>query len=696
MRRAWFLVLFALLVPVVSTGAEAQEGGFTDGAAGIGDHYFPMDGNGGYDVTHYGLELAYDPATDVLSGVATIEAVATQDLARFNLDFDGLTIDALTVDGVNAPRSRSAGELRVTSPGITDGTPFVVEVTYHGVPVAGGGFEATDDGTLVVGEPHVASTWFPTNDHPRDRAAFDIAMSVPDGLQAVSNGALVSQDSSGGSTRWLWHQEAPMAPYLATIDIGEFDLEELHADAGRPGGVDIVDAVDVDLSEPLAPHSGTQFAISRKGQRTYKRLQRAIVVPPGGATVSFWINRDTEPGWDHVMVEAHTAGQADWTTLPDENGHTRPATGDSCPYWLGMHPFLRHYQSPRTSGQGCRRVGTTGEWNARSGRSSGWEQWEVDLGDFAASTAVLAISYVSDDVVQGPGVYVDDIEVSTGPGSTSFEDDGNVMDGWQVAGPPAGSRPNATNWIIGDVDDAPATRGEVIDDVLARQPEILDFLAGNFGDYPYPDVGAIIDDFPNLGFALENQTRPVYAMDFFGDVDDGESVVVHELAHQWFGDHIAVRAWQHIWLNEGFATYAEWLWAQEEGGPTPQQQFNRAFNGFPANDSFWDLRIGNPGPQSIFEFPVYLRGAMTLQALRAKVGTADFFQILQDWAAQGPPRLGTTTAFIALAEQVSGRQLDTLFRNWLFTSGRPPRPESIAETEGAPSTPLVADRLWRR
>ena len=420
------------------------------------------------------------------------------------------------------------------------------------------------------------------------------------------------------------------------------------------------------------------------------------MVPPGGATLSFWVNRDTELRWDHVMVEAHTAGQPDWTTLPDENGHTRTATGDSCPYWLGLHPFLRHYQTPRSGAQGCRSTGTTGTWHARSGRSGGWEQWEVDLGDFAGSTAVVAISYVSDDVVQGPGVYVDDIEVSTGPGSTSFEDDGNIMDGWQVAGPPAGSRPNVNNWIVGDVDAAPATRGEVIDSVLARQPEILDFLAGNFGDYPYPDVGAIIDDFPNLGFALENQTRPVYALDFFGDVEDGASVVVHELAHQWFGDHIAVRAWQHIWLNEGFATYAEWLWAQEEGGPTPQQQFNRAFNGFPANDSFWDLRIGNPGADSLFEFPVYLRGAMTLQALRAKVGTADFFQILQDWAAQPPPRLGTTTAFITLAEQVSGRQLDTLFRNWLFTSGRPPRPESLAETGAAPTTPLVSDRLWRR
>ena len=114
--------------------------------------------------------------------------------------------------------------------------------------------------------------------------------------------------------------------------------------------------------------------------------------------------------------------------------------------------------------------------------------------------------------------------------------------------------------------------GGVADASLARQTEFIEFLAGQF-DHPYPfeTAGAIVDD-EFLGFALENQTRPVYDPRFFF-AGLGDTVVVHELAHQWFGDDIALGRWQDIWLNEGFATYAEWLWAEHEGNATVEQQF---------------------------------------------------------------------------------------------------------------------------
>ncbi len=154
------------------------------------------------------------------------------------------------------------------------------------------------------------------------------------------------------------------------------------------------------------------------------------------------MSRDTEPAWDFVMVEAHTVGQEDWTTLPDANGHTSNATGDSCPEgWRELHPLLDHYQTRNADGT-CSPTGTTGAWNAASGNSGGWEQWSVDLSAYAGKQAEVSVSYVSDWSVQGLGVFVDDTSVSTGE-ATSFEDG---LGGWTVAGAPPGSAPNGNDF----------------------------------------------------------------------------------------------------------------------------------------------------------------------------------------------------------------------------------------------------------
>ena len=661
------------------------------GASGIGDPYFPKDGNGGYDVSHDGRELAYDPDTDVLDGVATIDARSTQYLSRFNLDFDGLEISSITVDGTTATFTRGNGELRVRpAAGIPVRTHFQVVVTYSGVPVAqsgideGSGWIPTDDGVLVVGQPHVASTWFPANDHPRDKAAFDIAMTVPEGLEAVANGALVSHDTAAGETRWVWSAPSPMATYLATVNVGEFALDEYHDPGGRPDGVDYVDALDPDISLGITSHTGTQFAFSQAAQDTYKRLRRNMAVPAEGATLTFWVDRDTEASWDYFFVEARQVGEPNWTTLPDGNGHTDQDTGSSCPYWLGLHRFLTHYQTDTGDG-GCAPSGTTGDWHAVSGRSDGWEQWSVDLGAFAGTTAQVALSYASDDSVQTRGVAIDDIEVSTGDGTTSFEADADVMDGWTVPGAPPSSGANENDWTVITEAEGPPSFGEVAQEVLDRQPEIVTFLAGNFGDYPFADSGAIVDDLRDLGFALENQTRPIYAPEFFASADEGESVVAHELAHQWYGDKRALPAWKHIWLNEGFATYAEWLWAEHDGGPTVQQIFD-SYYAIPADNGFWSLEIGDPGPANLFASPVYYRGAMALHALRLEIGDTDFFALIEQWAAQPNTVRVTTRNFTALAEQVSGEQLDMLIRDWVKTTSKPALSESLAEAT-SPATP---------
>jgi hypothetical protein len=672
-----FSTVLALILASAPAGADAavRFRGRAPGprGPGIGDPYFPLAGNGGYDVRHYGLDITYTPATGVLAGIATITARATQDLSAFNLDFDGLTLRSLTVDGRAARWSRSGGELTVTPRrGLPRGHAFTVVAKYDGVPevledpnLGASGVFHTDDGMVIVGQPEVASTWFPVNDHPTDKASFTIRITAPQGLQAVSNGVLEHQSTRRGWTTWTWNAKEPMASYLATATVGKYRVKSYRA-----GGIPYFDAIDPDLFAPAAaPRTGQRMAIAQDGEPAYKRLSRTIAVPAGGANLSFWVTRNTEPDWDYFFVEAHPVGADDWTTLPDANGHSGADTGNLCAYWPDTHPFLEHYLT--AGADACAPTGSTGAWSAATGASDGYEQWSVDLARYAGSQVEVSLSYVDDESITYPGAFVDDVVVSTGAGSTSFEDDGDTLDGWVPGGPPPGSRPNPNTWISGTVDQLPPTQGDLAAGSLAREPEIIKFLSDTFGPYPFSAAGGIVDDTDAFGFALENQTRPVYARGFFSSPENGDGVIVHELAHQWYGDSLAVERWQHIWLNEGFATYAEWLWNEHEGLGTAQQIFDANYDGIPADSSFWTLRIGDPGPEHLFDGPVYTRGGMTLHALRMAVGDTAFFRILRVWAASRAGGNVNTDEFIALAERISGQNLHSLFDAWLFTAGKP-------------------------
>jgi aminopeptidase N len=302
----------------------------------------------------------------------------------------------------------------------------------------------------------------------------------------------------------------------------------------------------------------------------------------------------------------------------------------------------------------------------------------------------VSLSSVNDVAVTEAGAFVDDVVVSTGQGTTSFEADGDPLDGWVPGGPPPGSPANPNTWIASTVADFPPTVGDRAAASLGRGPEIISFLAENFGPYPFSASGGIVDSSERFGFALENQTRPVYAQGFFSSPESGDAVVVHELAHQWYGDSLAVGRWQDIWLNEGFATYAEWLWRAREKQGTEQEIFDANYQGI-EDPEFWALPIGDPGPEHLFDFPVYLRGAMTLHALRMAVGDQAFFTILRTWASTRRGDTVTTPEFIALAERISGRSLDALFQAWLFSPTRPEvatPPASSARTAAVqPSIP---------
>lgn len=679
-------------------GPSVEPGGnFQPGSPGIGDPYYPLDGNGGYDVSRYLLDVSYDPATDVLAGSATIRARATQNLSSFNLDLDGLTVRSITVDGRTASHTRKGSELTVTpGGGISNGTGFEAKVTYDGVPkllndqFGPSGFFHTDDGSLVIGQPHVAATWFPANDHPLDKAAFTFRITVPEGLEAVANGVLQDHDSENGKATWTWRADEPMATYLATASVGRFELNRYKKD-----GISYVDAIDPDLFTPVVEaKTGKNFAWSRNSENSYTRLTRTVSVPKAGAALSFWLQRNIESQFDFTFVEARPAGSDNWTTLKDDTGHTSGNPGIACPARLALHPFLTHYLTDKGDGT-CRSAGSTGQWWAATGPSTSWESWGVSLSRFAGMKVEVSITYMSDAVVSLDGVSVDDITVSTGEGTTSFEDDGNTMDGWAASGPPEGSPPTKAEWTAGA--DGPPSLGDRVQASFKRQPEIINFLSGYFGRYPFKAAGGIVDDL-DLGFALENQTRPIYSKYFFMNQQGGDSVVVHELAHQWLGNNLAVESWRDIWLNEGFASYAEWLWSEHEGRETPQQIFDFYATVLPAEAPFWKVTIGEPGTEALFDIAVYVRGAMTLHALRTLVGDGVFFDILEEWAAS-PAGNVSTADFIKLAERLSGQNLAGFFTTWLFTPSKPVALSSVSrqalpQTAATPGTArLLEQRL---
>jgi aminopeptidase N len=199
---------------------------------------------------------------------------------------------------------------------------------------------------------------------------------------------------------------------------------------------------------------------------------------------------------------------------------------------------------------------------------------------------------------------------------------------------------------------------------LALQPEMIDFFESLFGEYPFNSYGSIVDN-DSVGYALETQTRPVYSS------QASQGTVAHELAHMWFGNAVSPERWQDIWLNEGWATYATWLWTDYRGGTTAQQAYNNWYA--PARTpAYWSFQIGDPGPLGLFATQVYNRGAATLHALRVEVGDDAFFEAARLWVERYNDSAGTSDDFQAVYEEVSGQDLDDFFQIWLWDQVKPP------------------------
>ncbi|TQM81573.1 peptidase M1-like protein [Saccharothrix saharensis] len=421
-----------------------------EGGDGAGDAYYPQDGNTGYDVSGYDVSVSYDPATKRLDGVATITARATTDLTRFNLDLYALEVTGVDVRDQAAEHRQEGDHELVVTPAtpLTAGEEFTTTVRYGGEPTLfedralgrSGWQVSAGGGAFAAGEPHSATTWFPANDTPRDKATFALTARVPEGWSVISNGVEAGATTTDGWTSFRWVADQPMATYLTTIAIDKWIVERSTLPDGTP------------------------------------------------------------------VVDAYAPGA--------ENG--------------------RQHQE--------------------------------------------------------------------------------------------------------------------------RLPEVLGFLAEKFGPYPFSSAGGIFlaDD---IGFSLETQTRPIYAG--WADLD----TVVHENAHQWFGDSVSLENWADICLNECFASYAQWLWAEAKEGVDLDERYRAEVERVDDRETYWNRKLYDMGRGNEFR-GVYDKGQLALHALRRQVGDPAFDRLVKEWTAAHRDGNASWPEFEAHVERVSGQDLDAFFGAW--------------------------------
>ncbi|NUS45052.1 MAG: M1 family metallopeptidase [Mycobacteriaceae bacterium] len=430
------------------------------------DPYLPLHGNRGYRVLHYDLDLEYKVASNRLAGRAEITAEATDPAERITLDFgDALAVSKVVVNGSRpAKYAHRAGKLAITvRQPISPGATFSVVVQYAGAPrpVRGPwgdiGWEELDNGALVAGQPNGAPSWFPCDDHPGSKARYRISVTTDSPYHVVANGALVRKQVKASRTTWVYEQAEPMASYLATVQIGDYEL--------------------------------------------------------------------------------------------------------------------------RSSGRGL-----------------------------IPMRAVLPAALFGE-----------------------FEHD------------------------------------------FARQPDMMAAFIRLFGPYPFADYTVVVtaDD---LEIPLEAQGISIFGANHCDGMRGSERLIAHELAHQWFGNSLTIGQWRDIWLHEGFACYAEWLWSEESGGASADELARAAWH--TAARRRQNLCIGDPGPKDMFDDRVYQRGALTLHALRTVLGDAVFFALLREWTAVHRHSTVTTDRFIELAGRYGAGAEDGFWRRWLYEPALPDLPGS--------------------
>ncbi len=356
------LPALALVLALTLTACGGGEGSGGPGGSGAGDPYFPKAGNGGYDITHYDLDLGYEPGTGHLTGTATISARAAQDLSAFDLDLEGLDVGGVTVDGEDARWDRAGQELTVRPrEGLGEDETFRVTVRYSGTPVtitdpdgSEEGWLRTADGALALGEPTGSMAWFPGNHHPSDKASYEVTATVPEGLRAVSNGELVGERTGGGRTAFTWRTAEPMASHAATVAVGDYDIRR----STTPDGLPVYVAVDPSLAAASRkvlqgipeimewateifgpyPFSSTGAIVDRAGDAGYALETQNRPVFPGVPDTGLlvhelahqWFGNSVTPKtWQDMWLNESFATYAEWLWQEEHGGDSAQQTFDA-------------------------------------------------------------------------------------------------------------------------------------------------------------------------------------------------------------------------------------------------------------------------------------------------------------------------------------------------------------------------------
>ncbi|MFD1932471.1 MULTISPECIES: M1 family metallopeptidase [Nonomuraea] len=408
--------------------------------------YFPGHGDPRFGVTHYDLDLRYRVSTNWLGALATLSVETAHQVSDLELDLGPFAVSSVKVDGVRVRHVHRAGRLTVPlGRSRPAGAAIGVEVAYAGKPqpisspFGGVGWEELTDGALVASQPVGAPSWFPCNDRPDDKATYTMTVTTASPYQVLTNGSLVLKRRAGGNTTWIFSRTDPMATYLASVQIGRYQV-----------------------------------------------------------------------------------------------------------------------------------------------------------GDGLAYPARLAARVRND---------------------------------------------------------------------FGRQGEMLALFSDRFGAYPFDAYTAVVAD-DELEIPIEAQGLSVFGRNHVDGRRGSERLVAHELAHQWFGNSLTIGSWNDIWLHEGFAAYAEWLWSESSGGEPAAAHAKRWHQRLAVMPQ--DFTLADPGPRRLFDDRVYKRGALTVHRLREEMGDPAFFGMVRAWTAENRHSTVSTDAFVAHAQRHTSRPLAPVLSAWLY------------------------------